>query len=267
MIHCCLRFTISLLLFALAACSSINSKAVKDVHSVAFVGFDVDLSADTISPLKTPDQLARSLQDTVKKGFEEELNWHITENGKLANNAVYQGFYHQYKSRLLKGGLVEDSQLREMEASRLSFSEREQLIKSLNVDAIALMTISSPSQREVSKNGVTSRYYQASINFVLYEKGNENSIWKANGVQGSSPIALTFATTKNSTATFTEPKDKEETQSLSLAQMLNGGGIKNSIDRFLSVDNTPELQVKKYHIMQDAIKVSTQNLIFEYQNN
>jgi len=234
------------------------------VHSVAFVGFDVDLSADIISPLKTPDQLARSLQDTVKKGFETELNWHITENGKLANNAVYQGFYHQYKSRLLKGGLVEDSQLREMEASQLSFSEREQLIKSLNVDAIALMTISSPAQKEVSENGITSRYYQASINFVLYEKGNENSIWKANDVQGTSPIALTFATTKNSTATFT---DMKTSQSLSLAKMLNGGGIKNNIDRFLSVENTPEVQAKKYQILQDVIKVSTQNLIFEYQNN
>ena len=228
------------------------------------MGFDVDLSADIISPLKTPDQLARSLQDTVKKGFETELNWHITENGKLANNAVYQGFYHQYKSRLLKGGLVEDSQLREMEASQLSFSEREQLIKSLNVDAIALMTISSPAQKEVSENGITSRYYQASINFVLYEKGNENSIWKANDVQGTSPIALTFATTKNSTATFT---DMKTSQSLSLAKMLNGGGIKNNIDRFLSVENTPEVQAKKYQILQDVIKVSTQNLIFEYQNN
>ncbi len=146
----------------------------------------------------------------------------------------------------------------------MSFSEREQLIKSLNVDAIALMTISSPAQREENKNGITSRYYQASINFVLYEKGNENSIWKANGVQGSSPIPLTFTTTKNSTDTSI---DMEKSQSLSLAQMLNGGGIKNSIDRFLSAEDTPEVQAKKYQIMQDAIKVSTQNLIFEYQNN
>lgn len=241
-----------------------NSTAIKDVQSVAFVGFDIDLNAKSISSLKTPDQLARSLQNTVKKGFEKELNWHITENGKLANNAVYQGFYHQYKSRLVQDGLVEDSQLREIEAAQLSFSEREKLIKSLNVDAIALMTISSPAQREVSKDGITSRYYQASINFSLYEKGNEKSIWNASDVQASSPIALSFPTAKTSAQI---PSDLQSSQSLSLAQMLNGGGIKNSIDRFLSVESTPELQAKKYQIMQDVIKVGTQNLIFEYQNN
>ena len=260
MIRCCLRLSLSLALFSLAACSSMNSTAIKDVQSVAFVGFDIDLNAKSISSLQTPDQLARSLQNTVKKGFKEQLNWHITENGKLANNAVYQGFYHQYKSRLVQDGLVEDSQLREMEAAQLSFLEREKLIKSLNVDAIALMTISSPAQTEVSKDGITSRYYQASINFSLYEKGNENSIWNVSGMQASSPIALSFPTTKISTV-------PQNTQSLSLAQMLNGGGIKNSIDRFLSVDSTPELQAKKYKIMQDVIKQGTQNLIFEYQKN
>ena len=239
-----------------------NPKAIENIQTVAFIGFDVDLNPGSISQQKNSDQLARLLQNKVKDSFSQELNWHIIQNAKLANNSVYQGFYHQYKSRLLKGGLVEDSQLRDAEASRLSFDEREKLINALNVDAIAMMNISTPVQKEENKNGITTKYFQANINFALYEKGNQDSIWKAYNVQGTSDSALTYPTPKTLS---TDPQGKH-LATLTLAKMMNGQGIKNSIDQFLSTESTSKLIQRKYQIMQDAIDQSTNNLILELKN-
>jgi hypothetical protein len=255
----CLKLVAYSSLILMTACSSLNTKAVEKVQSVAFVGFDVDLSAKSISQTQNSDQLARALQKSVKDSFKEALSWHITENAKLANNSVYQGFYHQYKSRLLRGGLVEDSQLRQAEAARLNFEEREQLIQSLKVDAIATMYISTPTHKEIVNNGKTSKFYEANINFALYEKGSKDSIWQAYGVIGNSEIPLTYATPDK------KQHKSDKAESLTLSQMLNGGGIKNSIEKFLSAEQTPALINKKFEIVKDAIDVSTGLLINQYQ--
>lgn len=236
-----------------------NPKAIDQVQSVAFVGFDVGLSPQSISQTQNSDQLARTVQNQVKDSFVKELNWHVTENAKLANNFVYQRFYHQYKSRLLKGGLVEDNQLRQAEANRLNFEEREKLINALNVDAIAIMYISTPARKEVITPNLTTKFFEAHINFALYEKGNEDSIWKTQKVTGNSNIPYAYVTP----AKKPEPYNKPE--NLTLTHMLNGEGIKNRIDRILSSENTPALISKKFEIMQDAISNSTSNLIKEFQ--
>ena len=246
-------------LVMISACSSMNPKAIDQVQSVAFVGFDVDLSPQSISQTQNSDQLARTVQNQVKDSFVKELNWQVTENAKLANNFVYQRFYHQYKSRLLKGGLVEDSQLRQAEANRLNFEEREKLISALNVDAIAIMSISTPARKEVISHHLTTKFFEANINFALYEKGNKNSIWKTLKVTGNSDIPFTYATLQKETEKHNKPEN------LTLTQMLNGEGIKNRIDRVLSAETTPALINKKFEIMQDAISASTVNLIREYQ--
>lgn len=246
-------------LVLISACSSMNPKAIDQVQSVAFVGFDVDLSPQSISKTQNSDQLARTVQNQVKDSFVKELNWHVTENAKLANNFVYQRFYHQYKSRLLKGGLVEDSQLRQAEANRLNFEEREKLINALNVDAIAIMYISTPARKEITSHNLTTKFFEANINFALYEKGNENSIWKTPKVTGNSDIPYTYVTPDKNTEKYDKPEN------LTLTQMLNGEGIKNRIDRILSAESTPALISKKFEIMQDAISVSTGNLIKEYR--
>ena len=126
-----LKLTACFSLILITACTSMNPKAIEQVQSVAFVGFDVALNPKSISKTKNSDLLARTFQNQVKDSFARELNWYITKNAKLANNSVYQGFYHQYKSQFLKDGLVEDGQLRQVEAERLNFKERERLINSL----------------------------------------------------------------------------------------------------------------------------------------
>lgn len=247
-------------LLLISACSSINPKAIDQVQSVAFIGFDVDLRAESISQTQNSDQLARTVQNQVKESFAKELNWHVTENAKMANNFIYQGFYHQYKSEFLEGGLVEDSQLRQAEAARLTFEEREKLINILNVDALALMHISTPSRKEVMSHNLTTKFYEANIHFVLYEKGNEDSIWKTLKVTGISDIPFSYVVPEKRKEKPTTPEN------LTLTGMLNGEGLKNSIERMLSSENTPTLINKKFEIMQDAITVSMGNLIKQYKN-
>ncbi len=246
-------------LILITACSSMNPKAIDNVQSVAFIGFDVALNPNSISQTQNSDQLARTFQSQVKESFARELNWHITENAKLANNSVYQGFYHQYKSRLVQEGLVEDNQLRQAEASELAFEERERLINSLKVDAIAIMYISTPTLKKVVNQNLTTTFFEAHIDFSLYEKGNKNSIWKTLNITGNNDASLSYVTNDKNNDKPIKP------ESLTLTKMLNGEGIRNRIEQFLSNENTPALIDQKFKIMQDAITVSTDNLIKEYQ--
>ena len=186
------KIVLAMCLITLFGCSAMNPKAIGSVQTVAFVGFDIDTNAASfpIPPNGVP--LARELQNSVKQSFSQKLGWNITKGEELIQNSIYQDFFKEYKSIFMQGGLVDVGQLRKAEADRLDFQERELLMSVLDVDALAMIRLTMSLREQQNNNGDVTEYYDVMVNFSLYNKGNEDTIWQTNTTKATSKIPLKY---------------------------------------------------------------------------
>lgn len=250
----------------LFGCSAMNPKAIDSVQTVAFVGFDIDTNPASFPTSKGSAQLAHELQSTVKQSFSQKLGWNITKSDELTQNPVYHDFFKEYKSLFMQGGLVEDGQLRKAEADRLDFKEREQLMSALDVDALAMIRLTMPLREVQNNNGEVIEYYDVMVNFSLYKKGNEDTIWQTNTTKAASKIPLKYVAQTHATQAASMPDLTDSIKTMDVDSMFATIQTSEDQDRLMLHERSPENKAKKQEIFVDAMSLAFNEFISEYQN-
>ena len=180
-------FALALTVLFTSSCSpSIHQQRLSQVRSAAIVGFAAELPANptytssTQGALQAYDQLATSLH--------QALGWNLTARAALADHPFYVKHYQQR---------VQGSPLRSLENTLVDFSddfylpgimwsghvkklntlERQELMRQLGLDAIAIAQIQVERCSEYETEFKSTSAYQAKLAFEVYDKTNPDPIW------------------------------------------------------------------------------------------
>lgn len=253
-------------LITLFGCSAMKPKAIDSVQTVAFVGFDVETNSASFPTPAGSAQLAHDLQNTVKQSFSQKLGWNITRSEELIQNPVYHDLFKEYKSLFIQGGLVESGQLRKAEADRLDFNEREQLMSALGVDALAMIRLTMPLREKQNHNGNITEYYDVMVNFSLFKKGDEDTIWQTNTTKATSKIPLEYVIQVDPTQTASMPDLTASIKAMDVGNMFATIQASEDQDSLMLHERSANNKAKKQEIFVDAMTLAFNQFISEYQN-
>lgn len=261
------KLVLVMCLITLFGCSVMKPKAIESVQTVAFVGFEIDTNPASFPTPPNGVQLARELQDSVKQSFSQKLGWNIIKGEELTNNPIYQDFFKEYKSIFMQGGLVEVGQLRKAEADRLDFKERELLMSILDVDALAMIRLTMNLREQQKNNGKVTEYYDVMVNFSLYNKGNEDTIWQTNTTTATSKIPLKYeAEPIHITKAASAPDLTDSIKVMDIDNIFSTIQASEDQDNLTPRERSAKNKSKKLEIFEDAMSLAFNKFISEYQN-
>ena len=187
-------FAFSVGIALMSACSpSIHQQRLAQVRNAAIVGFAAELPANP--SYDGSAQGAVLAYDQLVMSLHEALGWDFTARATLAGHPFYAKSYEQhfrdsplgplkntlahFSDDLYPAGIMWSDHVKS-----LTISERQELMRKLDIDAMAVARIQVEPCSEYETEFQSRSAYQAKLAFEVYDKTHPEPIWEDRWVIG-----------------------------------------------------------------------------------